>query len=45
MYNNKEFKELQNEKLVVLNEDDTVEISGGGFCDIFIDIINHFRGK
>ena len=43
MKNRNEFKELENETLVVLNETDSIEISGGGVCDILLDIINYFR--
>ena len=43
MINKKEFKELENKEFTILEENEIVEISGGGAFDILIDIINHFR--
>lgn len=42
MYKN-DFKELENEKITLLKEEDIIEINGGGFCDFILDIINSFR--
>lgn len=43
--NKNEFKELENKKLQIMNEDETTEINGGGAYDLILDIINYFRGK
>lgn len=38
-----EFKELDNKLIKTLNSEETIEISGGGACDILWHIFNFFR--
>ncbi|MCU6736809.1 hypothetical protein [Diplocloster agilis] len=43
--NNNDFKELENKKFTVLEESETLDITGGGAFDFILDIINYFRGN